>query len=625
MTFYIVANGMYYDFGTITSFTDSYTRGLITTPIPSMPTDRTFAIETNAALRYYVSFVRKCPLDPDNSFAVTSDRWDNGTWLSRVSSLTNRWQARSNGYELVVTNTDTGALGAPNFGNPERVFISEVTYNYKEGEPDNLYGTMTLLVTDQLGQKNVAAMDVNPNGLSDISINYRDLRTETPTPDSDMYVMISSSDGYDWYLLQKGRQIQSNGEADYDVDYSKQTDIVKSYNLHGGPSDPFEYIEMSLSRKAIIEQCPALDGDILAGCNKLIINGVSSASMIVTKCRLTNNTYEIMAYNTSEVIRSYQLEPIPEMPTVSMDGTPLEIITKVVVEYAGVAEENIVTNVTDLTYNVSVKSKTNAWTAVQLCAMALNAKPFFAEGKFFLIDYTKLVTYQSSEYYPSYRGVFFGDLDLHPVDEEDMMYGRVTGNIDIGSEGIDTVINGVSIHYGTAKTTGEDNNTYTDQLYYENTDNDSAAKYTACDYSALSVDQYLVVDEDDPDSRTRAQAFAQAVGDFILAYRAEPQTSIGFTMKERVSTGDQCGWLRAFPNVCAARSISSEAENVKSTAESTYAVNQGGSKVIKPQKLIMSSYCHNYPEFTTKYWFGVIENVDLSQSTSNIRTHVGMS
>lgn len=633
MTFYIMVNGMKYDFGVITAFTDTYSRGLITTPIPSMPTDRTFAVETNASLKYYISFVRKAPLNPNNSYAETSDLWDNGTWLTRVSSLTNRWQARTNGYEMIINNSDTGSPSAPNFEKTERVFISDISYAYKEGEPDNIYGSMTLIVTDQLRQDAVTALDENPNGLSDLSQNYTDIRTETCTPDSDLYVMISNSDGSRWFVLQMGKDLSEGGnveeeQADYEVDhFSKQTDIIKSYRIHGGPSDPFEYAEMTLSRKAIIEQCPDLDGDILAGCNKLLINGVSSASMIVTKCKLTNNTYNLIAYTAAEVIRSHQLAEESEDGSSAIDGTPIQIIKKLVTMYAGIDESNIVTNATDLDVSVSFKPKVNVWTAVQLCAMAVNAKSFFCEGKFFLIDYTKLTTYNSvyTTYYPTYKGLMMGDLNLHPDDPNDPMYEKVSGNVSIGNEGIDTIINSVSLHYGKVTSIGADGQYYTDDVYYEKTDNDSVTRYTKCDYSSLSIDQYLVTNEDDQDTMTRIRAFTEAIGNFIITYRAEPQTSIGFTMKERINSGDQCGWLRAFPNVCAAKKIFSKAENIESTANSAYAVNTGGIKVLKPQKLIMSSYCRNYPEFTSDYWFGVIENVDLSQSTSNITTHVGMN
>ena len=628
MTFYIRANGMHYDFGVITSFTDSYSRGTISTPIPSMPVDRTFSVETSASLKYTVTFERKCPLNPNNSYASTSDLWDNGTWLSRVSSLTNRWQARTNGYELIVDNLDTDALGAPHFENPERVFISDVTYTYKEGEPDVIRGTMTLSVTNQLNQDVISSMTYNPNGLSGIT-NYstgEEQGTTTPTPDSDMYVMISSSDGFDWYILQKGRDIEQGNLADYEVDYSKQVDIIKSYEVHAGPSDPFEYATLSISRKELIEQCPRLDGDILPGCNKLIINGVSTSSMIVTKCRLTNDTYSLTAYNTAEVIRSYQIgsgeSGGSDRPS-GLDGTPLQIIKKIVTQYAGVAEENIITNITDLNISVSIRSGINAWTAVQLCAMAVNAKPFFAEGKFFLIDYTKLTTFDtnSKRYYPTYTGLFFDTLDLHSTDPNDPVRDKVTGNISLGNEGVDTIINSVSLHYATTNTTGLDGNTYRDDLYYRNMDLDSISKFTKYDYSAISIDQYLVVDNEDQDSVTRAKLFATKVGEFILAYRAEPQTSVGFTMRERIDAGDQYGWQRAFPAVCAAKNIVSKTDNIKSTAESSYS-SIGNEKVLKPQKLMLSSYCHNYPDFTTDYWFGVIENVDLSQSTSNIMTHI---
>ena len=44
------------------------------------------------------------------------------------------------------------------------------------------------------------------------------------------------------------------------------------------------------------------------------------------------------------------------------------------------------------------------------------------------------------------------------------------------------------------------------------------------------------------------------------------------------------------------------------------------SKKAVSQKLMLSTFTRNYPKFTTTYKFGMVSAVDLSSSTSEIRT-----
>ena len=122
----IISNSTEYEFGTVTGITNVYSKSLATTPIPSMPVDRTFAIETAASLRLTVSFVRREPYPHNDAYPYASDGWSNAAWLERVFSLTNRWQARSNGYLAMIDGQEAGMLGVPDLRLSTAVKLSSV-------------------------------------------------------------------------------------------------------------------------------------------------------------------------------------------------------------------------------------------------------------------------------------------------------------------------------------------------------------------------------------------------------------------------------------------------------------------------------------------------------------------
>ena len=63
----IQSNGTLYDFGTITAVTDNLQKAVTAIPIPSLPTDSTFALESQTSNVYVFNYVRRNPFKEDGS------------------------------------------------------------------------------------------------------------------------------------------------------------------------------------------------------------------------------------------------------------------------------------------------------------------------------------------------------------------------------------------------------------------------------------------------------------------------------------------------------------------------------------------------------------------------------
>ena len=46
------------------------------------------------------------------------------------------------------------------------------------------------------------------------------------------------------------------------------------------------------------------------------------------------------------------------------------------------------------------------------------------------------------------------------------------------------------------------------------------------------------------------------------------------------------------------------------------------SRIKMPNKLCLSTYEHNFPEGTTKYWFGIMKPTDITQNTSEVHNAI---
>lgn len=135
-----------YKFGVVTSFSDSLGKNVNVTPIPSLPTDCAFPLESSASRSFSIGFSRKAP---DCVIDRTDmDTWPNSSWAKAVLSLANRWQARTDGYTMRFNCDDDGAPVLDKFPAivDENVYLRSIEIDVAVGEPELLTGRLSLVV-----------------------------------------------------------------------------------------------------------------------------------------------------------------------------------------------------------------------------------------------------------------------------------------------------------------------------------------------------------------------------------------------------------------------------------------------------------------------------------------------
>lgn len=190
--------GLRCDLGTVTSVTDTLNKSITVTEIVSLPTDCTFALESQTSNTYTINFIRRNPYRSDGStyeddsmYAYTSWMWTNERWVRATSSLINRWQAQFDGYTLYINvarddygdalhvrdkdGRDTEELEPYTDLYPvtaKNVYLRSISYSYAAGDTDTIKGSITVTVGGRMTFK--AATSV-----SNRSINYRLVTVDT--------------------------------------------------------------------------------------------------------------------------------------------------------------------------------------------------------------------------------------------------------------------------------------------------------------------------------------------------------------------------------------------------------------------------------------------------------------
>ena len=144
---------------------------------------------------------------------------------------------------------------------------------------------------------------------------------------------------------------------------------------------------------------------------------------------------------------------------------------------------------------------------------------------------------------------------------------------------------------------------------------DPSEFWTTFDFAQEITQGYNVYpnsDEGTGNGNTLVDAFANN----YISYRAEPQQSIAFTVKEMGSKNGEPAW-QAYFSPCASANRIYDAVN---ETEITNASDIESSRTPVLQKLTLSQYERHYPQGTTTYTWGVMANIDLSSSTSQINT-----
>lgn len=646
-----------FSFGTVSGISDSFMKSASTTPIPSMKASSAFTIESKTAKTITISFTRK---QPDNAISTGSDttRWTNGHWVKTIKKAIDRWQCKTDGFHLSYIPSDD---------NP---YISPI-------EEDGYIKNFSVGFVSAIPEKVKGSFEFHVGGMYMKSTNEAPLYPEYRLQEQFKVIIYNSTNTAQNQLLA--------GSKDPD----KNQSCIDSMTIHGGPECPFEYVTMTIPRKKLMKMAPNLFKtqnnfpvcDIIAGKNRLEITmGDGDSSMTVTKVKLSNNNYTITAYCNAERIRGTVLERDERLP-------PAEWVKAIITEprFLGFSDGNFIRQYSEAD-SVSVGSikfsaGTNVWYILQVCAMCMGARVFFANNKAYVIDYRN-ATGGLTDY---------GTTNLYPTSRSDRYYSAVMGNVDLGDEGVDTIMNTVTVSCTSSKggiynypyrdedsikTFGEygGSTVYIPELKQTVDDGEaSSASVSALaesegdleliisgaqlefgvgdefDYTGLVVKvdgkevpledcEIIMPDMGSPGEKTVTVKYGDKTATYTISvsepvyiqasifaknyvdYRNEPQQSISFTLREMRKEAAGQAWHPFFGPASVMEAIIDSPDDTYIDAISVITKDP---KHPKYPKLALSTYARQYPSGKTTYSWGVLNTIDLSSSTSQITTSLG--
>ena len=558
------------DLGTIESVSNSITKRVMVTPIVTRPMSDSFPVESGNSQAYSLTFKRTHSGteqydDQPGTSPETTKLWSNRRWYEALTDAVDRWQARTDGVTLHYED-DESEYYLPDF--EIGCYIKSIDRVYNVSYNEMISGSITFAA----GTMYVNSADSPPPSGT---VRY-----------DDMDILMSDVTREHWYVLYSG------------VDHNCISDV----SITGGSESPFEYAMINIPRKKLMEFAPNLamtegeaKSNIVAGKNLIRMNLMGDHSMYVVQVK-QGDTIRIKAYCMAWVYQSVTT-------TTEMRGSAWSLLYGMLIT----SEYGVSFKGTDIIYrfdpnydqnDLIIPAGTNVWRMLQICAIILGCKIWFADNKAFIIDYRLIGTY------PELND--FSDLVIFGNDP--IIQRRCIGKSTVDEEGVDPLANQVSIRCRSSMT----------DMVLDTTvsASDSASIETFGMKSAGTLDlPELVEYEPGDDSNDSPIDQASVFANNYLSYLKEPQRSITFTMKEVYQrAGDRCPeWKSFFGNAARVQSFY-DASTGDVVDNYSALVNHTDEHV--PQKLALSSYTRYFPKGACEYSFGIITNIDLSSYAS---------
>lgn len=564
------------DLAMVTTVNDTFQKSVMVTPIVTLPSDFAFPLETGSGEELTLSFERVSPSNP-NDVSTDSTKWSNARWYTALKESVDRWQVRTDGFELdVIPSGDNPYI-------PERKglngYVGSLTLLYRSGDNTRISGKMSFSVGTMYVRNAMVEPVTGPKGTSKNTRRYEVL-------------MSDATENRSWYHL---------------LSAEREVDCIQSYNLTGGLESPFEILTMTIPKDKLNSVAPELVNGIVAGRNRVMVDAVGKCtSMTVTSVKLSGNRYRITAYGDAARVTGYNIRAdmmfspihwVREILTTGRYGVTYEEGETLIIRYDA---SRLTTRMSD---TLRFPKGTGAWRILQVAAMYMGCKVMFAEDKAYVVD----LRIPGDRYLGGSPVGDFDVLDLYDTARDSPMFGRLTGSVTFGGEGDDTIINRVDISCRTSPDSGEDVKKETKSY----TDSSSVAMFGERSATTLDLPELI---QNTELGYNQAATFA---GNY-MDYRDEPQQSVGFTLKEVRKTSTGPTWESAFPPLTRALAIRSVQDGFIISSRSVITDEP------LPQKLMLSTYTRNYPEGTTTYNFGVITPVDLSGSLGGITQNMGV-
>ena len=582
-------------FGTVTGLSSMFQKSVSTTPLVSLPSADAFALDTKTTKVWTVKFTRVQPPEEDIvSGGTDSTRWSNAEWLTNVTAAVDRWQCRTDGFKLRFT---------PAWDNP-------YTPEIDPEDPDGLNGYVKSLSISYSSESNTTLSGSFEFHAGTMYVGSGAADPSDGVLQDDFQIQLSDPDQNFYLILGK--------DAD-----GKEINCVKSYTMSGGLESPFEYISLKIPKDRLSYVAPELisedsDGNlslnVTAGRNSLMVSAVGTSTFTVSKCKLSDGMYTITGYCKAEALRGTTLD---RATTASPNAWIERILTsgQYGVRFSGASLRSNAPSKEMGT--LTFQEGQSVWYILQVAAMCLGCRVFFAQDCAYVVDYRGDAGSIIEDH---------GVIDLYPTDSGNSMYAAVTGTVSLGDEGVDTIINSQTIRYthvnrevtgsGDDATTTVTGSETVEKTY---TDEGSIGVFDTKAGNILYLTELTATDDilDPSTGEVLVPGIdqAQAFGDNFISYRSEPQQSIEFKVKEFHQSSQGTVWMPCFDPCSRATDIIDTVDDTRITNTSDI---PGRGDVL--QKLCLSSYERSYPEGTTTYTWGVMANIDLSSSTSQINT-----
>lgn len=402
---------------------------------------------------------------------------------------------------------------------------------------------------------------------------------------SDFSIFMSTADQRTWYPLHIFRNDMTET-------------CVSTYTIYSGPNNPFEYIKMVLTKQDMAKMAPDLK-TIEPGKNLLSVNAVGGGQYTVTSCKYSNKQYTITAYINADKIRRYTYESSQVM-------TPIEHIRYILsTGKYGVRYDEAANSGSLLKFDgceeypdkITIPKGTEVWTALQMCAMLIGCRIFFAEGIAYVVGWNKAPEDNT-----------FMDFD--------MMSGayRLLGNVNQGNVGSNSIVNYISAQYNSGSNSTSTLSVCGARL---NDESDSANLVYTYEPAQQSENYYYRREGGVYDLTLLDKAQAKKWLENYLDYTVESQVDVSFKLNENFMISGALTWKPVFtPYECITRvRCSSDEVDIDNVSSLTGEAN--------PKILLLSAVERSYPEGYSEYTFGQMKSISLSNSTSEIYSSLG--
>lgn len=135
-------NNITIDLGSVTSYSDTFSKSVTKFPIVTRSTRDAFAIESSTSMSVMLDYARCSPEVP-NDLGTDSTQWSNVKWVEEVDLAMDRWQADSDGFRL---NIDTSDIPGRPSCDDLNVYVKSWSYRFKAGDVQYVYGSISMSV-----------------------------------------------------------------------------------------------------------------------------------------------------------------------------------------------------------------------------------------------------------------------------------------------------------------------------------------------------------------------------------------------------------------------------------------------------------------------------------------------